>query len=255
MRHGFVKAAAATPDIRVAMWSLIRRNSEAIGEACRMRAKIIVFPELCITGYTCGDLFTQAALLEAAHRALIQIAQYTADKDIRAVVGTPLAVRGKLYNTAAALNRGKILGLRQRRFFRIMQSFTRCASLLRDQTRRDIFCSRESRFPSDPGFCLSVRLEAERVSGDLRGCMVPGAASIQAAIEGATVIVNCSASNETIGKDAYRRELIAGQSARLIAGYVYANAGEGESTTDVVFGGHNLLRRMEPCSKKRADIK
>ena len=99
MKHGFVKVAAATPDIRVADVEFnTAKICEAISEACEQKAKIIVFPELCVTGYTCGDLFTQDVLLKAAKDALIRIAEYTADKDILAFVGAPLSVGGKLYN-------------------------------------------------------------------------------------------------------------------------------------------------------------
>ena len=109
MRHGFVKVAAATPDIRVADVEFnTEKICEAIGEACENRAKILVFPELCVTGYTCGDLFTQDALLKAAKDALVKIAEFTADKDILAFVGAPLCVSGKLYNVAAAMNRGRV---------------------------------------------------------------------------------------------------------------------------------------------------
>ncbi|MDM8236467.1 NAD(+) synthase [[Ruminococcus] torques] len=244
MRHGFVKVAAATPDIRVAD---VEFNTEkicgAIGEACKMKAKIIVFPELCITGYTCGDLFTQDALLEAAHDALLKIARYTADKDILAFVGTPLSVRGKLYNTAAALNRGKILGFTTKTFLPNYAEFYEMRQFTPGPDQAGYILFEGEQIPFGPRILFEASgMEDLIVSAEIcEDVWSPVPPSIQAAIEGATVIVNCSASNETIGKDAYRRELISGQSARLIAGYVYANAGEGESTTDVVFGGHNII--------------
>ena len=238
MRHGFVKVAAATPDIRVAD---VEFNTEkicgAIGEACKMKAKIIVFPELCITGYTCGDLFTQDALLEAAHDALLKIARYTADKDILAFVGTPLSVRGKLYNTAAALNRGKILGFTTKTFLPNYAEFYEMRQFTPGPDQAGYILFEGEQIPFGPQILFEASgMEDLIVSAEIcEDVWSPVPPSIQAAIEGATVIVNCSASNETIGQDAYRRELISGQSARLIAGYVYANAGEGESTTDVVF--------------------
>ena len=113
MKHGFLKVAAATPDIRVADVEFnTEKICETIGEACEQNAKIIVFPELCVTGYTCGDLFTQDVLLKAAKAALVKIAEYTADRDILVFVGAPLSVGGKLYNVAAAMNEGKVIGLR-----------------------------------------------------------------------------------------------------------------------------------------------
>lgn len=117
MKQGFVKVAAATPDIRVADVPYnMKKICEAIEEAVQERAKILVFPELCITGYTCGDLFTQEVLLRDAKAALLKIAAFTADKDILVFVGLPLCVDGKLYNVAAALNRGEVLGLTTKMF-------------------------------------------------------------------------------------------------------------------------------------------
>ena len=244
MKHGFVKVAAATPDIRVAD---VKFNTEqicsAIEEASDNRAKILVFPELCVTGYTCGDLFTQDILLKEAKEALSEIAEYTAGKDILVFVGVPLDVDGKLYNVAAALNEGKVIGLTTKTFlpnygeFYEMRQFTPGP-----ETARYISFGGEQ-VPFGP----QILFEADEMDNLIVAAEIcedvwsPVPPSIRAAIEGATVIVNCSASDETIGKDTYRRELISGQSARLISGYVYANAGEGESTTDLVFGGHNII--------------
>ncbi len=244
MRHGFIKAAAATPDIRVAD---VDFNTEkicgAIGEACETGAKIIVFPELCITGYTCGDLFTQDALLKSAREALMRIAKYTKEKDILAFVGMPLSVRGKLYNTAAALNRGKVIGFTTKTFLPNYAEFYEMRQFTPGPDKAGYIEFEGEQVPFGPQILFEASgIEGLVVSAEIcEDVWSPVPPSIQAAIEGATVIVNCSASDETIGKDVYRRELIAGQSARLIAGYVYANAGEGESTTDVVFGGHNII--------------
>ena len=258
MRHGFVKVAAATPDIRVADVGYNTENiCRAIGEACERKAKIIVFPELCITGYTCGDLFTQDALLEAARRALLHIAKYTEDKDILAFVGMPLAVRGKLYNTAAALNRGEILGFTTKTFLPNYAEFYEMRQFTPGPDQAGYILFEGEQVPFGPQILFEASgVEDLIVSAEIcEDVWSPVPPSIQAAIEGATVIVNCSASDETIGKDTYRRELIAGQSARLIAGYVYANAGEGESTTDVVFGGHNIIAENGTVLKEAARYK
>ena len=258
MRHGFVKVAAATPDIRVADVGYNTENiCRAIGEACERKAKIIVFPELCITGYTCGDLFTQDALLEAARRALLHIAKYTEDKDILAFVGMPLAVRGKLYNTAAALNRGEILGFTTKTFLPNYAEFYEMRQFTPGPDQAGYILFEGEQVPFGPQILFEASgVEDLIVSAEIcEDVWSPVPPSIQAAIEGATVIVNCSASDETIGKDTYRRELIAGQSARLIAGYVYANAGEGESTTDVVFGGHNIIAENGAVLKEAARYK
>lgn len=244
MKHGFVKVAAATPDIRVAD---VRYNQEKICEviqgASDYRAKVLVFPELCITGYTCGDLFHQEVLLKDSKHALLKIVEFTKDKDMLIFIGMPLCVDGKLYNVAAALNKGDILGFTTKTFlpnygeFYEMRQFTPGPK----KTRYILF---EGKYvPFGPQILFQCgEMDNLVVSAEIcEDVWSPIPPSIQAALEGATVIVNLSASDETIGKDTYRRELIQGQSARLIAGYIYANAGEGESTTDLVFGGHNMI--------------
>lgn len=244
MKQGFVKVAAATPDIRVAD---VRYNTEKICEAIEAaadeRAKIVVFPELCITGYTCEDLFSQEVLIREARTALLEITKFTADKDILVFVGVPLSVDGELYNVAAALNRGEVLGLTTKTFlpnygeFYEMRHFTPGP----ESARRILFEGNLVPFGPQILFQATTMEELIVTAEICEDVWSPIPPSIEAAMEGAAVIVNCSASDETVGKDKYRRDLIAGQSARLIAGYVYANAGEGESTTDLVFGGHNLI--------------
>lgn len=244
MKQGFVKVAAVTPDIRVAD---VDYNTEkicaAIDEAALEHAKIVVFPELCITGYTCGDLYLQDVLLNSAKQALNRIVKHTRDKDMLVFVGLPLDVEGKLYNVAAALNRGEILGLTTKTFlpnygeFYEMRQFTPGPDVSRD------ILFEGSQIPFGPQILFqATTMENLIVSVEIcEDVWSPIPPSIKAALEGATVIVNCSASDEIAGKDSYRRTLISGQSARLISGYVYANAGDGESTTDVVFGGHNII--------------
>ena len=244
MKHGFVKVAAATPDIRVADVAYnTEKIREDIAEACGNGAKILVFPELCVTGYTCGDLFTHDVLLEAARRAVLELAEFTADKDILVFVGVPLDIEGKLYNVAAALNRGKIIGLTTKTFLPNYGEFYEMRQFTPRPSEAGYISFGGDRIPFGPQILFQAAAwENLIVSAEIcEDVWSPIPPSIGAALEGATVIVNCSASDETIGKDTYRRELISGQSARLIAGYVYANAGEGESTTDLVFGGHNII--------------
>lgn len=244
MKHGFVKVAAATPDIRVADVAFnMERIMDDISEACRNGAKILAFPELCLTGYTCSDLFTHDVLLNAAKDALLETARFTADKDILVFVGVPLEIEGKLYNVAAALNRGKIIGLTTKTFLPNYGEFYEMRQFTPGPKEARYISFEGERIPFGPCILFqSTVMEKLIVSAEIcEDVWSPVPPSITAALEGATVIVNCSASDETIGKDAYRRELISGQSARLIAGYVYANAGEGESTTDLVFGGHNII--------------
>lgn len=244
MKDGFIKVAAATPQIRVAdvaynTESICRLIDETTGEG----AKVVVFPELCVTGYTCGDLFNQEVLLKEARKALHKIAEYTAGKDALVFVGVPLSVEGELYNVAAALNRGKILGLTTKTFLPNYGEFYEMRQFRQGpETAREILFD-NSKIPFGPQLLfVSSVMDSLVVSAEIcEDVWSPVSPSIGAALEGATLIVNCSASDETVGKDSYRRSLIEGQSARLICGYIYANAGEGESTTDLVFGGHNLI--------------
>ena len=244
MKNGFVKVAAATPDIRVADVEFNTQNIiNAMEEAQKNGAKILVFPELCVTGYTCSDLFDHSVLLKASRKALLEIAENTNDKDMLVFVGAPLEVNGKLYNVAAAMNQGEIIGFTTKTFlpnygeFYEMRQFTPGPQTVREITFEG------KKIPFGPQILFQAEgMEELVVAAEIcEDVWSPVPPSIQAALEGATVIVNCSASDETIGKDTYRRALISGQSARLISGYIYANAGEGESTTDLVFGGHNII--------------
>lgn len=244
MKNGFVKVAAATPDIRVADVEFNTQNIiNAMEEAQKNGAKILVFPELCVTGYTCSDLFDHSVLLKDSRKALLEIAENTNDKDMLVFVGAPLEVNGKLYNVAAAMNQGEIIGFTTKTFlpnygeFYEMRQFTPGPQTVREITFEG------KKIPFGPQILFQAEgMEELVVAAEIcEDVWSPVPPSIQAALEGATVIVNCSASDETIGKDTYRRALISGQSARLISGYIYANAGEGESTTDLVFGGHNII--------------
>ena len=244
MKNGFIKVAAATPDIRVADVEFNTQNIiNAMEEAQKNGAKILVFPELCVTGYTCSDLFDHSVLLKASRKALLEIAENTNDKDMLVFIGAPLEVNGKLYNVAAAMNQGEIIGFTTKTFlpnygeFYEMRQFTPGPQTVREITFGG------KKIPFGPQILFQAEgMEELVVAAEIcEDVWSPVPPSIQAALEGATVIVNCSASDETIGKDTYRRALISGQSARLISGYIYANAGEGESTTDLVFGGHNII--------------
>lgn len=244
MNQGFVKVAAVTPDIRVADTAYNTENiCRMIDETVKEGAKIIVFPELCVTGYTCSDLFTQDILLQDARKAMFEIAEYTTGKDALIFVGLPMAVDGELYNVAAALNQGKILGLTTKSFLPNYGEFYEMRQFRRGPGKARMICLNGQEIPFGPQLLFAAEgMEELIVSAEIcEDVWSPIPPSIQAAREGATVIVNCSASDETIGKASYRRSLIEGQSARLICGYIYANAGEGESTTDLVFGGHNII--------------
>lgn len=244
MKHGFIKAAAATPNIKVAdtiyNTEQICRN---IDEAEANEASIIVFPELCISGYTCQDLFLQDTLLTSCRQQLLKIAEHTRDKEALIFVGLPLERDGKLYNVAAALCHGKILAFIPKTHIPAYGEFYETRYFQPGNSSAIYMDFEGERIP----FGTCILLKAEGIGGLVAGCEIcediwtadsPG---IMAAMAGAVIIVNLSASNETIGKDAYRELLVKSSSAKLIAGYVYASAGEGESTQDLVFGGHNII--------------
>ncbi len=244
MRDGFVKVAAVTLDTKVAD---VEHNKQEIlhliDETVEKRAKIVVFPELCITGYTCGDLFSQDILLKESSKALEEIAAHTEGKDGLFFVGLPYVVQNKIYNVAAAICDGKVLGMVTKTFLPNYSEFYEMRQFQPGPKEAEWIPYGEEKIPFGPQILFGCKeLPDLVVSAEIcEDVWSPIPPSIQAALAGATVIVNCSASDETVGKDEYRKRLISGQSARLIAGYIYANAGAGESTTDVVFGGHNII--------------
>ena len=245
MRDGFIRVAAVTPKIRVADPMYNRdRIMEKITEAEKKRAVVTVFPELCITGYTCGDLFLMEPLLQEAKQALIQVAQDTAGKNMLVFVGVPIAYKGRLYNTAAALANGKVLGLVPKQCIPSYNEFyegRHFAEGMEEPVQinltEGVHVPMGTRLIFSPDSLPELKVCAE-ICEDI---WAPNPPSISHALAGANLIVNLSASNESTGKDLYRKSLVMGQSARLICGYVYASAGEGESTQDLVFSGHNMI--------------
>ena len=244
MKQGFVKVAAATPNVRVADVDYNRKEiCRLIDETVSNGAKIVVFPELCVTGYTCGDLFSQEVLLKKAEKALGKIVSHTVGKDALIFVGLPYTVRNKLYNVAAVINQGELLGLVTKSFLPNYNEFYEMRAFQPGPKQADWILYEGEEVPFGPQILFECDEMPELVvSAEIcEDVWSPYPPSIDAALSGATVIVNCSASDEVVGKDMYRERLILGQSARIIAGYVYANAGEGESTTDLVFGGHSII--------------
>lgn len=245
MRQGFVKAAAVTPKIKVAD---TKYNAELIldmmKESTRQGAKIVVFPELCLTGYTCQDLFLQERLLQGAKDALMKLVKESASLDAIFFVGLPFEILGKLYNVAAVFSHGEVLGLVPKSYlpnyneFYEARHFVSGAELATEVVLPDGSC-----VPADRNLLfVCEQMPKLRIGVELcEDLWTPNPPSISHALAGASVLVNLSASNELTGKDSYRRELVSGQSARLLAAYIYASAGEGESTQDLVFSGHNII--------------
>ena len=243
MRHGFIKVAAATPSIKVADCAYnADRILSLVKEAHEEGVHLLVLPELCITGYTCGDLFFQQALIESARECAIKVASRV-PRNMVVVFGAPVELRGKLHNCAIVACAGKVLGIVPKINIPNYQEF------YEQRWFTPALPNEESvEFGDDVVYmggkliftCNQIpyfRLACE-VCEDL---WVPNPPSVNHAINGATVIANMSASDEVTGKSAYRFNLVQGQSARLVCGYVYADAGEGESTTDLVFVGNNMV--------------
>lgn len=239
-----MKVAAVTPEVKVADTVFNReRICAGIEEAWKKGAKVIVFPELCISGYTCGDLFLQERLLVSCREQLLEIAEFTKGKDALVFVGLPFEKEGKLFNTAAAVHDGSVRCFIPKSFIPSYGEFYETRHFMPGNA--DIamvsFGGEEVPFGTD------ILLEAEGMEGLIVGCeicediWVPQEPAISHALAGATVLVNLSASDETIGKDVYREMLVKSSSAKLIAGYIYCSCGDGESTQDLVYGGHDMI--------------
>ncbi len=247
MKDGFVRVAAMTPDIKVADTQFNVANIKMLmKEAYEKDTKIAVFPEMCITGYTCNDLFLHELLIDSALDGLIELKEYSKELEgLITFVGLPFMYNGKLYNVAAAVNNGRILGLvpkknipnygefYERRQF--TEGFDECIDI------EIKGCEEKVPFGCNILFTCKENPNIKIGSEICEDLWTPAPPSIGHAMHGATVMVNLSASNETIGKDVYRRDLVKGQSARLVCAYIYSSAGNGESTQDIVFGGHNLI--------------
>ena len=242
--NGFIRAASISPLLRVADCAY---NAEQIIDAMQAFAAenvhLLCMPELSLTGYTCSDLFLQEPLLRGGEKALASILQASKGLNLVTLVGVPVRHNSKLYNCAAVVCSGELLGLvpksylpnygefYEKRHFVSGMAEAECIEYAGQETligTHLLFACKQM-----PSFVLGVE-----ICEDLWAPIPPSCAH---ALAGATVIANLSASDETIGKAAYRRDLVAGQSARLLCGYLYADAGHGESTTDMTFAGHNLI--------------
>ncbi len=279
MKDGFIKVAAVTPNVRVAD---VDYNTEQIisdiHSAAEQGAKLIVFPELCISGYSCRDIFFNDLLLDKCREALFKIAAAASCIDALIFVGLPLSYNGKLYNTAAAINRGRIIGLVPKlnvpnygEFYETRQftpGFMTPVLIELKDTAGSAAAAGHDKFESEsakaaglydsttPG-SLPIRTAVPFGANLIFSCSsmpllkvgveicedlwVPMPPSTALSVHGAYVIANLSASNEITGKSSYRRELVAEQSGRTYTAYIYANASWEESTQDVVFSGHNII--------------
>ena len=243
MKDGFVRVAAGTPKVRVADCAYNTENIIALmREAEEKRVKVLVLPELCVTGYTAADLFLQDTLLAGALSGLAAIKRASEELDLLTFVGLPIADCGRLYNCAAAVKGGRILGVTTKRNIPNYSVYYELRHFEPgEETMRTVRLLGE-----DVPFGNRLLFECEqlplRVAAELcEDLWVPQSPSIEHALAGANLIVNLSASDENVGKGDYRRSLVSMQSARLICGYIYANAGQGESSQDMVYAVHNLI--------------
>ena len=243
MHDGFLRVASATPTIQVANCLYNAQQIIAIAkQAAEKQVSAIVFPELCLTGYTCGDLFFQQTLLTSALNGLETILNELKQEDIICIVGLPIRVETNLYNCAAVCYHGKLLGivpktnlvnqggLNETRYFCTAPGY-----------REIMLCNQTVPFGTNIIFSCDTLTEFQFGVEICKDIWVTEPPSNVLAKEGATVIFNLSASTEVVGRSAYRKALVTGQSAKLICAYVYADAGQGESTTDYVYSGHDLI--------------
>jgi NAD+ synthase (glutamine-hydrolysing) len=244
MKDGFIKIACATPDLKVGDCDYnTDKIIEMIKEACSKGVKIICFPELSITGYTCGDLFLQSALLKSAEQNLLRILSETVNMDIISIVGLPIEYVGKLYNCAAVIFSGKILGIVPKTNipnyseFYETRHFTSGIDTSEENIIPDIHCpfgtNQLFRCENMPELTFGIEICEDLWVGD--------SPSVRLAKNGAAIIFNLSASDEIIGKAEYRRTIVKAKSGSLLCAYAYADAGIGESTQDMVFAGHNII--------------
>ena len=243
MRDGFFRVAAATPAVRAAQVAgNLRSIKELIFQAAEEGCGLVCFPELAVTAYTCGDLFRDAALLAAAEQGLAQLLEDTKELDILCAVGVPVPWEGALYNCAALFHRGRLLGLPAKEHIPNYGEFYEARHFTPAPDPVTVaYCGQQVPlgkgllFPCEnvPGLTVAAEL-----CEDLWGAQPPSAALAQ---NGATVVLNASCSDEVIGKAEYRRDLVKMWSGHLLCAYVYADGGPGESTTDMVFAGHDLI--------------
>ena len=243
MNYGFVKVAAAVPRVKIADCKYNAGQLESlIAIADGKGVQIITFPEMCITAYTCGDLFGQQLLLEEAEMGLMQILNNTRQLDIISILGMPIAVNSTVINAAVVIQKGKILGVVPKTYlpnykeFYEQRWFTSALQVAEDNVR---LCGQIVPMGTNLLFETSDTTFGIEICEDLWSTIPP---SSTLALQGAEILFNLSADNEGIGKHSYLRSLISQQSARCIAGYVFSSCGFGESTTDVVFAGKKPLR-------------
>ena len=244
MKDGYIRVAAGSFETSIAN---VKNNSEnicnLINEAYHNDARVLVLPELCLTGYTCEDLFNQDRLLNEAKQQLQTIITATNNKDLITIVGLPYQHLNSLYNVAAVIHQGALLALVPKTHIHNYQEFYEALRFEQAPKENTLTNFNGQKIPFGTHYVFASTTNSDfkfgvEICEDL---WLPDAPSTKLALNGANLILNPSASNEITTKSDYRRLLVSSQSARLVCGYVYCNAGNGESTTDVVFSGHHII--------------
>lgn len=244
MKDGYIRVAAGSFETSIAN---VKNNSEnicnLINEAYHNDARVLVLPELCLTGYTCEDLFNQDRLLNEAKQQLQTIITATNNKDLITIVGLPYQHLNSLYNVAAVIHQGALLALVPKTHIPNYQEFYEARRFEQAPKENTLTNFNGQKIPFGTHYVFASTTNSDfkfgvEICEDL---WLPDAPSTKLALNGANLILNPSASNEITTKSDYRRLLVSSQSARLVCGYVYCNAGNGESTTDVVFSGHHII--------------
>lgn len=244
MKHGFLKVACATPNIRVADCTYnVNEMINIASEANKQKVKVLVFPELCITSYSCADMFFSNVLLDSSYKALVRYIEQTKEYDMLSILGLPMFCENKIYNCAAVVKGGELLGVVAKSNlptygeFYEGRYFVPCPDENIDFSfnGKTVPFGRNILFSCDSMPLLKVGVE---ICEDIWVNTPP---SNMLSIAGATLLANLSASNEVVAKDEYRRILVSSQSAKTVSAYIYANCGEGESTTDMVCSGHSII--------------
>lgn len=244
MKDGFLKVAAITPKIKVADVDFnVNSIISNINKALKSGVKLCVFPELCITSYTCQDLFNQGLLIDKALEGLEKVVKSTEGKEIICTVGCPIIKNNKLYNCGVVIYNGDILGIVPKTFLPNYNEFYEMRHFAPAPKANEEIELFGKSYPFGSRILFKCREMKELVYAAeiCEDVWTPCPVSNQHALAGAVLIGNLSASDEVIGKDEYRRELVKNQSARLVSGYIYCSAGDGESTQDMVFSGHNII--------------
>ena len=245
MKNGFLKVAVTTPDLRVADCEYNKNQMvEKVKKMAGEKVSLVCFPEFSLTGYTCGDLFLHDTLVEGAKDALAAYCEETKSYEIVSVVGLPLDHNGKLYNVAAVIYGGKILGFVPKSYLPNYSEFYEARQFVEAPAENGEHLWKEGESVPFGANLIFTHKKYHRFSFGIELCedlWTPIPPSGELAMAGAHIILNLSASDELTGKAGYRRELVKNQSARTLSAYLYADAGEGESTMDMVFAGHNLI--------------